>query len=208
MQRKDRILEYLWDHEHGMFFDYDIKHERRHHYTSATALYPLWACDSKDHESFILAPWMAKRLVKNSLSELEQPGGLVSGSEASLLRSGSKPGERQWDFPHGWPPHQMLAWEGLCLYGFADEAARLAYRWLYTITSNAAAYNGTIPEKFDVVKRTHKVFAEYGNQGTAFAYITSEGFGWMNASFQIGLDYLDERLKTNLNRLIPPEQIF
>ena len=32
----------------------------------------------------------------------------------------------------------------------------------------------------------HAVFAEYGNVGTEFDYIAGEGFGWMNASFQVG----------------------
>jgi alpha,alpha-trehalase len=55
------------------------------------------------------------------------------------------------------------------------------------ITKNAVDYNGTIPEKYDVVEATHKVFAEYGNVGTDFEYITHEGFGWMNDSYQYGL---------------------
>ena len=48
-------------------------------------------------------------------------------------------------------------------------------RWLYTITSNAARDNGTGPERFDVVARSHRVFTEYGNVGTDFSYITTEG---------------------------------
>ena len=102
----------------------------------------------------------------------------------------------------------MLAWRGLLNYGFERIAHRLMYRWLYTITRNAADYNGTVPEKLDVVKRSHEVFAEYGNVGTEFAYITKEGFGWMNASYQVGLKLLPTNLQTNLERLIPPEWLF
>ena len=93
-------------------------------------------------------------------------------------------------------------------YGYGPVAHRLIYRWLYTITRNAADYNGTIPEKIDVVERSHQVFAEYGNVGTQFQYITREGFGWMNASYQVGLHLLPEHLRDNLERLVPPEQIF
>ncbi|MCP4105018.1 MAG: hypothetical protein GY749_05710, partial [Desulfobacteraceae bacterium] len=53
---------------------------------------------------------------------------------------------------------------------YDDIAHRLIYRWLYTITRNATDYNGTVPEKFDVVGRSHHVFAEYGNVGTKFAF--------------------------------------
>ena len=69
-------------------------------------------------------------------------------------------------------------------------------------------YNGTIPEKYDVVSATHKVFAEYGNVGTEFEYITKEGFGWMNASYQLGLSLLDKKYISELNELTTPETIF
>jgi alpha,alpha-trehalase len=102
----------------------------------------------------------------------------------------------------------MMVWKGLINYGFEEEAQELIYRWLYMITKNAVDYNGTIPEKYDVVEATHKVFAEYGNVGTDFEYITQEGFGWMNASYQYGLLLLDRRYHTKLNDLVVPELIF
>ena len=102
----------------------------------------------------------------------------------------------------------MMIWKGLINYGFEDEVQELIYRWLYMITKNAVDYNGTIPEKYDVVEATHKVFAEYGNVGTDFEYITQEGFGWMNASYQYGLSLLKESYRTKLDNLISPESIF
>ena len=102
----------------------------------------------------------------------------------------------------------MMIWKGLYQYGFENEAQELIYRWLYMITKNAVDYNGTIPEKYDVVSATHKVFAEYGNVGTEFQYITQEGFGWMNASFQYGLSLLKPSYREKLNQLITPETIF
>ena len=115
--------------------------------------------------------------------------------------------ERQWDYPNGWAPHQMIVWKALTNYDSAVVADRLIYKWLYTILKNAVNYNGTIPEKFDVVNRSHKVFAEYGNIGTIFSYMTKEGFGWMNASFKVGLDQLSAHWHPKLNDLIPPEWI-
>ena len=63
-------------------------------------------------------------------------------------------------------------------------------------------------EKYDVVAATHKVFAEYGNVGTDFEYITQEGFGWMNASYQYGLSLMQDAFKDKLNMLIPPKDLF
>jgi alpha,alpha-trehalase len=76
------------------------------------------------------------------------------------------------------------------------------------ITKNAVNYNGTIPEKYDVVSATHKVFAEYGNVGTNFEYITHEGFGWMNGSYLYGLSLLPDKFKDKINQLISPTAIY
>ena len=58
----------------------------------------------------------------------------MSGTEVSRGEINLSRPNRQWDYPFGWAPHQMVAWRGLSLYGHIDFARRLAYRWLYTIT--------------------------------------------------------------------------
>ena len=199
-KRKKLMNKYLWDAEQGLFLDYDLVNKRRKLYVTPVVFYPLWAELATEEQ--------AKSILDNALSRLEMPGGLAgSTQEARGELSESRPA-RQWDYPYGWAPHQMLTWQGLIDYGFEDVAQRLIYRWLYTITINTRNYNGTIPEKFNVVTRSHSVFAEYGNVGTKFAYITREGFGWMNASYQVGLDFLRPGLRRKLEQLIPPEWVF
>jgi alpha,alpha-trehalase len=198
--RRDLMNRYLWDAERGMFFDYDFVKKERIVYTSATTFFPLWAG--------LATADQARLLVQKALPSLEMPGGIVGSSEESRGPITPDHPFRQWDYPYGWAPHQMLIWQGLRNYGMDSIAVRLAYRWLFTITLNATQYNGTIPEKFDVVNRTHQVFAEYGNVGTKFSYITREGFGWTNASYQVGLNILTPELLGKLNRLVPPEWIF
>ena len=199
-KRKKIMNELMWDEEKGFFFDYNFITEKKTGYESATTFYPLWANLSSQKQ--------AKILITIALPLLEEAGGLAASTEKSRgFLSETRP-ERQWDYPYGWAPHQMLIWKGLSDYGYKKHAERLAYKWLYTILRNFVDYNGTIPEKYDVVNRTHKVFAEYGNVGTNFQYITKEGFGWMNAAFRTGLKYLNKKLLVNLNELIPPEWIF
>ena len=199
-KRKALINQYLWNGKRGMFFDYDVEKNRQIDYIAATTFYPLWAGLATKEQ--------AELLVKKALPLLEKPGGIVASTEESRGAITPEHPLRQWDYPNGWSPHQILTWLGLKRYGYESIAQRLVYRWLYTITINAAQYNGTVPEKFDVVARSHQVFAEYGNVGTKFAYITREGFGWTNASYQLGVATLSEDLKAKLNRLIPPEWIF
>lgn len=199
-KRKQLMTQLLWDKEAGMFFDYDFVNKKRYAFVSATTFYPLWAKVATKEQ--------AEALVNKALPLLEMPGGIAGSSEKSAgFISVTRPA-RQWDYPNGWVPHQMLAWTGLLNYGYETVAQRLIYRWLFTITRNAVDYNGTVPEKLDVVKRSHEVFAEYGNVGTEFEHITTEGFGWMNASYQVGLKYLSPDLRTRLNGLFPPEWLF
>ncbi len=199
-KRKQLVTKYLWNEKRGMFFDYDFVKKQQTAYVSATTFYPMW--------SGLATKEQAASLVKQALPLLEQPGGIAGSTEASRGPITPEHPLRQWDFPFGWSPHQMIVWQGMRNYGYDSIAARIAYRWLYTITINAAQFNGTVPEKFDVVRRSHEVFAEYGNVGTKFSYITREGFGWTNASYQVGLTLLNPELRSLLNRLIPPEWIF
>jgi alpha,alpha-trehalase len=199
-KRKKLINKYLWDSQYGLFLDYDLVGKKRKHYVTPVAFYPLW--------SGLATKQQAKSILENALPPLEMPGGLAGSTQSARGEISESRPDRQWDYPYGWAPHQMLSWQGLADYGFDDVAQRLIYRWLYTITVNAANYNGTIPEKFDVVTRSHSVFAEYGNVGTKFDYITTEGFGWMNASYQLGLKLLRPELRGKLETLIPSEWIF
>ena len=199
--RKKAMLALMWDDQRGYFFDYDFANHRRSAYISATGLWPLWAklFDAND-------PGEMKRVrqtVAFACEKLEQSAGLSATAKESV-GSARRHDARQWDYPYGWAPHQMLAWRGLKNYGLDADAGRLAYRWLYTIVRNAHDYNGVIPEKYNVVTGSHEVFVEYGNVGTKFAYIATEGFGWMNASFEVGMNYLSPAQLAGLHTLRPP----
>jgi alpha,alpha-trehalase len=206
-RRKELMQRYLWDPQESMFFDFDLRQGRRHRYVSATTLYPLWAWHPDRPETSLVSAEQARALVAAALPRLRAAAGLAASDEASRGPLTQTRPARQWDYPYGWAPHQMIAWRALRRRGFDDEANDLIYRWLYTITVNAVDYNGTVPEKLDVVEGSHDVFAEYGNVGTKFEYITEEGFGWMNASYQVGLAMLPGSLQRCLERLVPPEEI-
>jgi alpha,alpha-trehalase len=200
--RKRAMIDLMWDEARGFFFDYDFVNHKRSTYISATGLYPLWAklLDKNDP----VDSKRAQRMWEFARQTLVQPAGLAATAQESV-KAARQHDARQWDYPFGWPPHQILAWQGLKNYGMDSEVERLAYRWLYTIAKNAHDYNGTIPEKYNVVTGSHDVFVEYGNVGTKFSYIAPEGFGWMNASFQVGVNYLSAARLKELRELKPPQ---
>jgi alpha,alpha-trehalase len=202
-RRKAAADALMWDEESGMYYDWDVVKKERSRYESATTFWPLWSGMASDSQ--------AKRMVEEgALKKFEVAGGLLSGTLRSAQESGpsslDRP-NRQWDYPCGWAPHQMLAWEGLERYGYQRQARRLAYRWAFMICQACYDYNGVVPEKFDVVRMSHKVTAEYGNVGTGFKLAPREGFGWMNASFLTAYCRLERLERRALRALVSPESL-
>jgi len=169
--RKRRLLmdKYMWNEEKGMYFDYNTVTKEAHKYESATTFWPMWAG--------VATPRQAAVLVNEALPRLEVLGGLVSSTEESRGKVGLDRPMRQWDYPFGWAPHQMLAWVGLLRYGFEEETQRLAYRWCHMVTKAFVDFNGVVVEKYDVTRPIdpHRVTAEYGNQGADFKGVPREG---------------------------------
>jgi alpha,alpha-trehalase len=215
--KRRRILmdKYMWNESKGMYFDYDTVKRQQTDYECATTFWPMWAG--------VATPRQAAVLVLEALPKLEAFGGLLSGTEESRGRIGLDRPNRQWDYPFGWAPQQMLAWVGLQRYGFEEEAQRLAYRWLHMVTKAFSDFNGVVVEKYDVTRPIdpHKVEAEYGNQGADFKGVPREGsvsyrvtnrwrkldadshcsFGWVNASYVYGLTLVNAHMKRALGTL-------
>lgn len=162
----DRLM---WSEEKGMFFDYNVVTKHQTGYESATTFWAMWAG--------ACTPRQASVMVEKALPRFEVHGGLVSGTEESRGAVGLERPNRQWDYPFGWAPQQMLAWTGLLRYGFEEEAQRLAYRWIYMVTKAFVDFNGVVVEKYDVTQplAPHRVEAEYGNQGSDFKGVATEG---------------------------------
>ena len=166
--RKAQMAHLMWSPEKGIFSDYNTVTKEKTRFESVTCLWALW--------SGLATPSQADRLVAEALPLFEHRGGLSCTSARSMAPDGLKH-QRQWDYPFGWAPHQIMAWDGLWKYGYHREAERLAYRWLHMITQTAVDYNGVIVEKYNVVaaRKPHEIDAEYGNQGRDFVGVAREG---------------------------------
>jgi alpha,alpha-trehalase len=153
-RRRETVDRLMWDPARGLYFDFDLERGRRRDYEHVGSFYALWAG--------LASPEQARRVVQN-LPLFEMPGGLAVSSERSRRAAGGN--ALQWDWPFGWAPHQVIAVEGLRRYGYEREAERIARAWTSMILDVAAAHDGLVMEKYDVVHRTADVPAEYGNQG-------------------------------------------
>jgi len=168
-RRKLAIDKFLWNEKEGMYFDYDTVKKKQCTYESCTTFWAMWAG--------VASPNQAAAMVTKALPKFEAFGGLLSGTEKSRGEISLERPNRQWDFPYGWAPQQMLAWTGLYRYSYVEEAERLAYKWLFMITKAYYDFNGVVVEKYDVTRPVdpHRVDAEYGNQGLDFKGVAKEG---------------------------------
>lgn len=172
-RRKEAVNKYLWDYERGTYGDYNVVEQKLNTTSgvlSGSIFWALW--------SGLASQDQAKSIVENALPYLEFEGGIASSSKVP-------DNGRQWDYPAGWAPHQILAWEGLRNYSYPKVAERLALKWMKTLIQSASLTEGAIFEKYDVtgVERPQEVRAEYGNQGS-----NETGFGWSNTSFVLAWD--------------------
>ena len=190
-KRRQLMKTFLWNEADGTWYDWNIDTQRQQPFVSASNLMPLWAGAATPEE--------ARRAVASQLPQLLKSGGIAS---TGPIDKHNQPGpERQWDAPYGWAPHQIMIWEGLRRYGYDAQAQQAAFAWLRMLVRAAVEYNGLITEKFNVEKQSHKVDAEYGNVGARFEYVPAGGFGWTNASFLLGLGYLSDAQKAELDAL-------
>ncbi|KDE04929.1 alpha,alpha-trehalase [Microbotryum lychnidis-dioicae p1A1 Lamole] len=199
-RRKQLADHYLWHEGRGLYTDYDCTKHKQSLYDTVTTFWPMWCGMASEQQ--------ADKIMKCSLVKFEALGGLLSGTESSRGRISLTRPNRQWDYPAAWPPHQIMAWGGMQKYGYVHDAQRVAYRWLYMVTIGFVEAAGCVPEKFNAVEASSNIDAEYGNQGTDFALIPREGFGWTNASYQLGLDVITSHQRRALGALTSPDVFF
>ncbi|MEL6939259.1 MAG: trehalase family glycosidase [Cyanobacteria bacterium J06598_1] len=166
--RAQAINDYLWDEEHGLYFDYHFPTAQRRHYEFASTFYPLWTGVASAQQA---------QSVVNNLAKFEAPGGV----RTSTVTSGN-----QWDNPFGWAPLQLIAVEGLRRYGFVEESNRLAQRFVALLIEDFERC-GSLVEKYNLDTRSSEV-----SDGIQYGYSSNEiGFGWTNGVLLSLLDLLD-----------------
>jgi alpha,alpha-trehalase len=157
--RKKKISRLMWSKKKGFFFDHNYTLKKQSSFFSLAGFYPLWAG--------LASAQQAKRC-RDNLKRFECQHGLANTQKTGLSRE-----FKQWDYPNGWPNQQWIVIKGLLDYGFAEDAERLAIKWL---DLNTKVFNktGKFWEKYDVVAGTVGKEGRYPNQ---------VGFGWTNAVY-------------------------
>ena len=144
-ERRNKIQEYCWCEEEGLFIDYDLVNQRPSNTASLVTFWPMWAEIATEEQ--------ANKIVKQ-LERFEYPYGL------SACENYKKDIVYQWDFPNGWAPLQYIAIEGLKKYGYKNESLRIAEKYVSTVTMNFEK-TGQIWEKYNILEGSIQVANEY-----------------------------------------------
>lgn len=173
-RRQTTMNELMWDRLRGLYYDYNFMRQKRGTISSLAAYFPMWAG--------MVSVEQAATMVKN-LRKFEQKGGLATTDNLPVGQyvRGAMP--TQWAYPNGWAPLQFIVIQGLERYGYHDDAARLAHKWLRT-NLNWFTSHGVFLEKYNV--------ADPDKPPAKGVYPSQSGFGWTNAVFErFCRDYID-----------------
>lgn len=165
-ERKKVVDKLMWHKRKVFFFDYNYLDKEQSNVWSLAGYYALW--------SGLASEQQAEKLVKN-LSRFERKGGLVTTTGIFMYTELFGSTRTQWAYPNCWAPLQYITIEGLEMYGYKDEAIRIAHTWLKTCNDWYRTH-GEFLEKYNAANPTLKPA-----QGL---YPTQTGFGWTNGIFK------------------------
>jgi alpha,alpha-trehalase len=157
--RRALIDEYFWDEELGFYLDYDMQAGERLQDTPRclSAYVTLWAGIASDEQASRLA---------EALPLFENEHGLAT------CEPGWDDGT-QHNYPVGWAYSHWYVTHGLRVYGYHEDASRIALKWL-RLLSGKQAETGVMFERYNVVEPDVPAAGRYEIQ---------EGFGWTNGVF-------------------------
>eukprot|EP01084_Bolivina_argentea_P282073 482754_1 len=164
-QRKNGMIELLWDDDNKQFRDWNIYYKCHGNVNYLSNFIPLWVNDLHyDLNDSVSVTFNEKRkyLLESLInSDLYCDRGFVT----SLFETGE-----QWDYPNCWPPLNSIMIESLMQMGESEESRKLANIWIDQLYQTYLKTN-QMHEKYD---------CRYYNGGNGGEYQSQTGFGWTN----------------------------
>jgi alpha,alpha-trehalase len=146
--RKEKMISLMRDGD-GVFYDYCYADDVRGDVVSCAAFYPAAVGMIEDDRGMDIL-----------LRELELAHGLQA--------TGHVEGNFQWGEKNGWAALQLMAYEALAHVGRAEDAERIARKYVSMVESTFEE-TGRLWEKYNIVTGDHRALSEYG---------TPEMLGW------------------------------
>lgn len=164
--RCDLIQKLCFEPSDGLFYDYNYVTGQRSGVFSSAVFNLLWAG--------IPTLEQAASLVEN-LGRLECAHGIAA------CEDGERDAVYQWDWPNAWASFNTLAVIGLNKYGYVADAARIAEKYLDSVSA-ICGRTGQLWEKYNAVTGDIDVKDEYAMPG--------DFMGWTAGAYLVCFDYL------------------
>jgi alpha,alpha-trehalase len=156
--RRSLMNKLMWNDDIGAFSDYNFVDNKTSDFISLAMLYPLFTGLATEKQ--------AERTIEN-LVKIELPYGLSSCEKRDDLLN------VQWDYPHVWPPLQMIAIKSLLRYGYEEQAREVAKKYIEVVHLNFEKH-GRLWEKCNGLDGEISVTKEY---------TTPPMMGWSAATY-------------------------
>lgn len=166
-ERKALMNRLMWNESLGAFCDYNFAKKSTSDFISLAMLYPLFVGLADEKQ--------AARTMEN-LAKIELRYGLSSTEKRDDLWN------LQWDYPHVWPPLQMLAIKSLVRYGYTEDAKRIADKYLEVVELNFEKHE-RLWEKYNGIDGEISITKEYE---------TPPLMGWSAATYLYCLKITDK----------------
>lgn len=145
-QRRALMNKYLLNTKDGLFYDFDYKNDSLSSVLSAAVFNILWSGIASNTQAIA---------IQQQLSRLEAAHGIAA------CEPGVRASSYQWDAPNGWANLQYVAVKGLDLYGYRNDAARIADKYSNMVAANFSVTHN-LWEKYNVSDGSLNATNEYG----------------------------------------------
>lgn len=172
-QRTSKMRELCWNDEKGFFFEFQYEKKEQLPYWSLAGYWAMWAGIATSEQS--------EQMVEN-LHRFEKPFGLP---QTDRIYPSPHPefDALQWDYPNGWPPSHIVVIDALEAYGYAEEAKRVALKYL-KLQLDIYDQTGKLWEKYNVVdgslnlpRERYPVVPLHGWSSASVVYLGRKVFG-------------------------------
>ena len=157
-KRKALINKLMWNEKVGAFCDYDFVEKKTSDFISLAILYPMYTGLATKEQAESTVKNLGKLLFEYGLSSTEKRDDLLNA---------------QWDFPHVWPPLQLIAIKALLKYGYDADAKKIAEKYLAVAELNFEKH-GRLWEKYNGINGEISITKEY---------VTPPMMGWSAAVY-------------------------
>lgn len=125
--------------------DYHVVDGRVTDIFSAACFFPLYCGLANEQEA---------KAAREALDRIEMTYGVATCEKNAVS------GTYQWDYPNGWAPLQLIVAGGLLRYGYAEDACRIARKFVDLVEASYEE-TGHLWEKYNVVDGNVNVQNEY-----------------------------------------------